>query len=56
MLSGSPGSGKTSLANCILSFLVNSTQKRITAYSVNAYEFLGGDADEKFKKLFESAE
>lgn len=56
MLSGSPGSGKTILANCILSYLINYKEKVISAFSVNGYELLGGDAEDKLKKLFETAE
>jgi SpoVK/Ycf46/Vps4 family AAA+-type ATPase len=52
LLSGSPGSGKTILANCILSYLSTYKQKLISTYSVNSYEFMGGDAEEKIKKLF----
>jgi len=45
LLTGSPGSGKTLLANCILSYLSNLAVKKITAYSVSSFEFLGSDAD-----------
>jgi AAA+ superfamily predicted ATPase len=39
-----------------LSELKNNKVKAISAYSVNSFEFLGADAEEKIKKVFETAE
>ncbi len=49
LISGSVGSGKTILANCILSQL---NKKYYNCFYINSYELTGNDADDKIKKIF----
>ena len=51
LITGSVGSGKTRLANCILSEL---KKKEYACFMVSAYELMSNDADDKLKKVFES--
>jgi SpoVK/Ycf46/Vps4 family AAA+-type ATPase len=53
LIAGPVGSGKTFLANCILSYLKNCLN--FNAYSINGGLLTLADAEQSIKKIFDAA-
>lgn len=53
LIAGPVGSGKTLLANCILSYLKN--QLKFNPYSISSLLLTSSDAEDNIKKMFQIA-